>query len=116
MHASLEPVAKCRRHYQHQEIVGHPFYVFFDHQRRWLKYSEELAEFLGYGVTELVGQTADILLPKGFVYNIDGWEQFLSQGQITRFIPLTKKSGTIVGVWIEYLKLDDGCMVALLKL
>jgi PAS domain S-box-containing protein len=113
---SAELSKRCPHNNEHTEIANEAFWVFFDGNRRWLKCSQEVADFFGYTRSELEGTTADKLFPKDFVYNVDGWEQFLAEGQITRFIPLTKKSGKIVGVWIEYKKLNDGCMVAILKL
>jgi len=113
---SADPSKRCPQGNEHEEIARARYWVFFDDQRRWIRCSQELADFFGYEPDELVGGTADKLLPKDFVYNIDGWEQFLAEGQITRFIPLTKKSGSIIGVWIDYKRLNDGCMVAVLKL
>jgi len=113
---SADPSKRCPRNNEHNEVAHDLFWVFFDHERRWIKCSQELAEFFGYERTELEGKTANQLFPKDFVYNMDGWEQFLAEGQIARFMPLTKKSGKVVGVWIDYKKLNDGCMVAILKL
>lgn len=105
----------CPTNYVHDEVAGEPFFVFFDSDRKWLKCSEAFAAFLGYEVQELVGGTAQRLFPEGFEYNDSVWRQFLSEGQITRFMPLKKKSGQRCGVWATYTKLSDGCMVVVVK-
>lgn len=112
---AAQPVLSCPCNYQHKEVVNERLFVFFDTNRIWLHCSQDVPEFLGYSVNELIGETADRLLAPGSTYNETVWEQFLAEGLVTRLIPLTKKSGEVVGVWIDYIKLADGCMVAILK-
>ena len=111
----VPPASGCPNDYQHPEIANERYYVFFDVSRRWVRCSREVSEFLGYQMDELIGHTADKLIPPGVNYNREVWERFLSDGWIKRFMPLTKKSGHIVGVWVEYRRLQDGCMLAIMR-
>ena len=113
--SAARPGLSCPCGYQHKEIANERLFVFFDAARRWLHCSQDVPDFLGYSKDELLGQTADKLLAPGSTYKETVWEQFLSEGRVTRLIPLTKKSGQVVGVWIDYIKLEDGCMVAILR-
>lgn len=81
----------------------------------WLWCSPGLAELLGYKPEQLLGNTADKLLPTGFEYNQQIGEQFLAQGVIRRFMPRETKGGKKFGAWINYQLLRDGWMVAIIE-
>src|SRR5437879_9304164 len=99
---------RCPLDFHHPEAEGKKYALFADDELRWVNITPGLCELLEYSPAELIGITAEQLLPPGVSRNEQLERDLIATGHLSRLVLLQAKSGNVVGLLADSHRLSDG--------